>query len=219
MSLGKCAAGKQGLHGPSRSRPLHFNQNREVNMPKFERIGIWIAVAGIAIFALVINSSLGGLQKAVEANATRLEQPTITASVLPGIPNALSEAWQQARAGAQDIAPEDSLWFTVRLANSGHDMAGEVSAELSLVPEIVKILAYGSGGKTLEASWSGPKIVEGGEQEKAVTVSFNALPEGESHLIFVAVRPDGFAEPPYATADREEWTALDRKSTRLHSSH
>src|SRR3546814_1459043 len=104
-------------------------------MQKYERIGLWIIVAGLLIFGMTINSGLGSLQKTVNANSDKLAKSEVVASVIPGIPSALSDAWKAA-AGTEDMSRADDLWLTVRLANRGYDLVGEVSAELSLVPEI-----------------------------------------------------------------------------------
>src|SRR3546814_21096913 len=90
-------------------------------MQKYERIGLWIIVAGLLIFGMTINSGLGSLQKTVNANSDKLAKSEVVASVIPGIPSALSDAWKAA-AGTEDMSRADDLWLTVRLANRGYDL-------------------------------------------------------------------------------------------------
>src|SRR3546814_14716049 len=129
-------------------------------MQKYERIGLWIIVAGLLIFGMTINSGLGSLQKTVTANSDKLAKSEVVARVIPGIPSALSDAWKAA-AGTEDMSGADYLWLTVRLAHRGYDLVGEVSAELSLVPEIADVFAYGPGGTPLGAARGGPKSRKG----------------------------------------------------------
>src|SRR3546814_20682216 len=80
---------------------------------------------------------------------------------------------------------------------------------LSLVPEIADVVAYGAGGKTLGASWGGPKISEGGSGERMVAVDFRSVLPGGAHLLFVGLHPQGF-ETPYGPDDRKDWVAVNK---------
>ena len=174
-------------------------------MRKPERVVLWLIVVALGIFAFTINASVNGLEETVSTNVTRLEEPVVQASLFPVIPDEFAEKLAKAASTEQMTNKNDYLWFVVRLTNAGNVDARITAANLSLVPKIEAIYGLSNDGKNFEASWGGPTISEGGKGQNSVTAEFPVISPGESHLIFVAVRPQGPHVAPYTSEARRWW--------------
>ncbi|HEX7006671.1 MAG TPA: hypothetical protein VF274_06005 [Alphaproteobacteria bacterium] len=163
------------------------------NLQKYERVALWVVVAGLAIYVLTLSGSLGDLQKKLVAQESKLERTVLRAEVVPGIPDDLTPTWRKARSSASAEVPHDYLWLTARVENIGFDPVNEMSIDLSAVPTISRVFAYTASGKSLTASWGGPEIKKGGTGKQEVSVTFPDLPPGEQHLLFVGFRRDDLA--------------------------
>jgi hypothetical protein len=174
-------------------------------MRKPERVVLWLVVIALGIFAATINASVNSLEETVSTNASRLEEPVVQASILPVIPDEFAEKLTQAASAEQLTNKNDYLWFVVRLINTGNVDARLTAVNLSVVPKIEAIYGLSNDGKNFEASWGGPNISEGGKGQNSVTAEFPVMPPGESHLMFVAVRPEGAHAAPYTSEARRWW--------------
>lgn len=178
-------------------------------MHKYERAGLWVAVAAIGVFTLFNYAAIDNVEEVAADYTARLDMPVVRADVIAGVPEGLREPWQKAIEAAE-IDPDATLWLTVPVTNRGYAPAGEVTARLAFVPEIKGVYAYSSEGDTFAENWGGPEIAEGGAGENAVSVEFDEdLPRGASHLMFVSLAPADFGPAPYDDADAQEWAALN----------
>lgn len=128
-----------------------------------------------------------------------LNKPVVDAAVFPGVPAAFADRWAKATAG-KNLKPQDYLWLTLHLANSGQSYVGELAAELSLLPTISAVYPYS------ESYWNAPKVAEGGKDKTQVKITFPGLSQGNTHTVFLAIRPEQFGEPPYEPQDKLQWT-------------
>jgi hypothetical protein len=174
-------------------------------MRKPERVVLWLVVIALGIFAITINASVNSLEETVSTNVSRLEEPVIQASLFPVIPDEFTEKLAKAAPAEQLTNKNDYLWFVVRLTNAGNVDTRITAVSLALVPKIEAIYGLTNDGKNFKASWGGPTISEGGKGQNAVTAEFPVVPPGESHLIFVAVRPQGPHAAPYTPEARRWW--------------
>lgn len=175
----------------------------EGNLQKYERIALWVVVAGLAIFTLTLSGTIGELQKNLVAQESRLDRTIVRAEVMPGIPADLMPTWRKARSSATGGVPDEYLWLTARVENIGFDPVNEMAIDLSVLPTISRVFAYTAGGKELTASWGGPEIKKGGTGKQEVSVTFPDLPPGEQHLLFIGIRRDDPAVA--AVSDAAAW--------------
>jgi hypothetical protein len=174
-------------------------------MHRYERFGLWLAVGALAVFTAVNYAAIEDVEAVASDNTARLDMPVVRASVIPGVPEDLRETWRKVTEAA-DLDPDSVLWLTVPLTNVGYAPAGEVTAALAFGPEIKGVYAYSSEGSTLDESWGGPEIKEGGTGEQAVSVEFDDdLARGERHLLFVALAPADLGPAPYGQEVMRRW--------------
>lgn len=175
-------------------------------MHKIERLAFWAVLVAIALVTAVNYGGIQDLRQAVLANTTDLDKPELEVSVLPGVPGEFRTAWRAAKNNAQDSGLTDQLWLTVRLSNEGAARAGDVAAELSLVDRIERLFVYTAEAETFEtAPYGRPSLAAGGPGEASAAIEFNGLEPGQSHLVFVGVRPDSFDGAPYDRVDYVVW--------------
>ncbi|HEY7492592.1 MAG TPA: hypothetical protein VIH59_15970 [Candidatus Tectomicrobia bacterium] len=167
-------------------------------MHTVERTVLWGSLVVLAIFALVINGRVNGVETIVQNHTSVLNQPAVDAAVFPGVPAAFAERWSKATAG-KNVTPQDYLWLTIQLTNSGQSYVGELAAELALLPTLSAVYPYSA------SSWNAPKVVEGGQDKTQVKLTFPGLAQGDAHTVFLAVRPAQFGEPPYEPQDKLQW--------------
>jgi hypothetical protein len=181
---------------------------------KYERVALWVIVAGLAIFTLSLNGSIGSVEKEVTAQATKLERTVVQAEVLPGLPGDLATMWKKARSSATGVVADDYLWLTARVANTGFDAVNEMSVDLSVLPTIAQVFAYTADGKALNASWGGPEIKKGGQGKHSVSVAFPGLEPGKRNLLFIGIKRNdpavaAVSDPAaWADANRHYWERL-----------
>jgi hypothetical protein len=167
-------------------------------MSTTERAVLWVGVIALAIFTLVINGAVNGLKTTVQAHTASLDKPALHATIFPGVPDALTDRWDKVTKDKHP-SPQDYLWLTVHITNVGHSYSGDVAADLSLLPKISEVYPYSA------SSWNTPKVVAGGKDQTMVRVTFPGLQQGEAHTLFLALRPEGIAGPPYEAQATRQW--------------
>src|SRR4030095_10140692 len=125
--------------------------SRRETMHTVERTVLWVGVIALAIFALVLNGRVSNLKRTVQSHAALREKPGLNATVLPGVPAALAARWTKATAG-KNLQPQDDLWLTLQIANTGQRSVRDLAAELTLLPAITAIYPYS------DTSWNAPKV-------------------------------------------------------------
>jgi hypothetical protein len=163
-----------------------------------ERTLLWGGLIVLAIFALVINARVSDVKAVTQAHATRLDKPVVEATIFPGVPTAFAERWTKATEG-KNVQPQDHLWLTMQLTNTGQSYVEDLTAELALLPTISAIYPYS------DSSWNAPKVLADGKDKAPVKITFPGLSQGTAHTAFFAVRPENFGEPPYEPQDKLQW--------------
>lgn len=177
---------------------------------KFERVALWVVVAGLAIFTISLDGAVSTIENGLTKQAARLDRTIVRADVIPGVPDDLAATWSKARSSARSVELADFLWLTARVKNIGFDPVNEISVDLSTVPGIGRVFAYSADEKALTASWGGPDIKKGGAGEHGVTVEFSsALAPGDRHFLFIGLKRD---DPALAAmGDPAAWPATYRR--------
>ena len=163
-----------------------------------------VSVGAIALvtFVFVIYGSVSTLKRTVQEHTATLPKPVIAAEFFPGVPAAFSERWHKATSGTA-LAPQDYLWLTLYLTNGGQSQAWGIAADLVLLPAISAIYP----GETLVGT---PAAYTESTGQTRVTFSFLSLAPGDTHTVFIALRPDGIAGPPYEAPAQRQWVAQYR---------
>ena len=171
-------------------------------MSMLQRLFVWIGAIALVIFVFVINSAVQTLQTTVQGHSAILDKPVLEAAVFPGVPAAFVDRWHKAM-HRTDLAPQEHLWLTLHVTNSGPSQVRGITANLVLLPAISAIYP---GSETLVGL---PAVVDETGQTRA-TFSFLSLAPGNAHTVFIALRPDGLAGPPYEAPAQRQWVAQHR---------
>jgi hypothetical protein len=172
-------------------------------MSTFQRVLVWVgATAAMALvsFVLVINSSVRTLKTTVQEHTATLDKPMLEAAVFPGVPAAFADRWNKATHGT-DLTPQDHLWLTLHITNIGQRQVRSIAADLVLLPAISAIYP-GS-----EAFVGTPAVVAESTGQTRATFTFLSLAPGNAHTVFIALRPDDMAGPPYEAPAQRQWVA------------
>jgi hypothetical protein len=172
-------------------------------MATLQRVLWGVGALALVIFVLVINGSVSSLKTTVQGHTAILDKPVLDVAVFPGVPAAFTERWHKATQG-KDLAPQDHLWLTLSLTNVGQSQARRITADLVLLPTISTIY---SGGDALGGN---PVVAVESTGKTRATFDFLSLAPGNIHLVFIAVRPDGMAGPPYEVSAQRQWVAQHR---------
>jgi hypothetical protein len=171
-------------------------------MQTYERAGLWVVMIVVAIFTFSIHGRVGDLKTTVQDHTATLDQPVLEAVVFPGVPAALAERWTKATQGT-DLTPQDHLWLTLHLTNLGRSNVVNMTADLSLLTAIRGIHPYPYS----QAPWNTPKVAEGGKGQRQVKLTFRSMSPDDTHTVFIALRPDDMAGPPYTAEAKRQWVA------------
>jgi len=171
-------------------------------MPTLQRTLVWVGALALVIFVFVIHGSVSTLKTTVQGHSATLDKPVIEATVFPGVPAAFSERLHKALQGT-DLTPQDHLWLTLHITNSGQSQVRDIAADLALLPAISAIYP----GETLVGN---PTIVTQSTGQTRATFTFLSLAPGNVHTVFIALRPDGMAGPPYEATAQRQWVAQHR---------
>ena len=172
-------------------------------MLTLQRVVAWVGALALVIFVFIINGSVNTLKTTVQRHTATLDRPVLDAAVFPGVPAAFAERWNKATHGTA-LTPQDHLWLTLSLTNIGQSQARSIAADLVLLPTISTIY---SGG---EAFVGTPSMVLESTGQTRATFSFLSLAPGNAHTVFIALRPDGMAGPPYEVSAQRQWVAQHR---------
>ena len=172
-------------------------------MPTLQRVVAWVGALALVIFVFIINGSVNTLKTTVQRHTATLDRPVLDAAVFPGVPAAFAERWSKATHGAA-LTLQDHLWLTLSLTNIGQSQARSIAADLVLLPTIRTIYAGG------EAFVGTPSVVVESTGQTRATFSFLSLAPGNAHTVFLALRPDGMAGPPYDMSAQRQWVAQHR---------
>ena len=168
-----------------------------------ERTVLWLGLIGVVAFTLAINGKQGTLERTVQEHTATLQEPVLNATIFPGVPAAFAERWRDATKDT-DLSPQDDLWLTLHLTNLGSREVANIRGDLSLRAVIRAFYPYS------EANWNIPKVVEGGKGQKQVKLSFRVLSPSKAHTVFLALRPENIAGPPYDAQTRRQWMTQHR---------
>jgi hypothetical protein len=91
----------------------------------------------------------------------------------------------------------------LHLTNSGQSQVRGIAADLVFLPTINAIYP----GETLVGT---PAVVTASMGQTRATFSFLSLAPGNAHTVFIALRPDGLAGPPYEAPAQRQWVAQHR---------
>jgi hypothetical protein len=171
-------------------------------MSTLQRALVWVGALALVIFVFVINGSVSSLKTTVQGHTATLDKPVIEAAVFPGVPAAFSERLNKALQGT-DLTPQDHLWLTLHITNSGQSQVRDIAADLMLLPAISAIYP----GETLVGN---PAVVAQSTGQTRATFTFLSLAPGNVHTVFIALRPDGMAGPPYEATAQRQWVAQHR---------
>jgi len=171
-------------------------------MAIWQRGLVWVGALALVVFVFVMHSSVSSLKTTVQGHTAILNTPVIEAAVFPGVPAAFADRWHTATHSTV-LAPQDSLWLTLHLTNRGQSQMRGITADLVLVPTIHAL--YPS--ETLVGT---PAVVTASTGQTRVTFSFLSLAPGHAHTVFIALRPDGLAGPPYEAPAQRQWVAQHR---------
>jgi hypothetical protein len=175
-------------------------------MSTFQRTSLWIgAIAAIALvsFVFVLYGSVRTLQTTVQGHTATLNKPVLAAAVFPGVPAAFTDRWNTATQGTA-LTPQDHLWLTLHITNMGQSQVRGIAADLVLLPAISAIYP-GSG-----ASSGTPAVPAENMGQTQARFTFLSLAPGNAHTVFIALRPDGMAGPPYEATAQRQWVAQHR---------
>lgn len=171
-----------------------------VNLP---RVLYGAGALALVIFVLVINGTVHRLQTTMQSHSTILDKPVLDVAVFPGVPAAFTERWHKATPSAS-LQQQDHLWLTLALSNVGASQARGLSAEFVLLPALS---APFSGSEALSGN---PAITVESTGQTRATFAFLSLAPGNTHVVFLAVRPEGIAGPPYTVSEQRQWVAQSR---------
>jgi hypothetical protein len=171
-------------------------------MSMLQRVLVSVGAIALVTFVFVLNGSVSTLKTTVQGHTATLDKPVLEAAVFPGVPAAFSERWNTATHGTA-LAPQDYLWLTLHLTNIGQSQVRGISADLVLLPAISAIYP----GETLVGT---PAVVAESMGQTRATLSFLSLAPGNAHTVFIALRPDGIAGPPYEAPAQRQWVAQHR---------
>lgn len=172
-------------------------------MPTLQRVLAWVGALALVTFVFVINGSVRTLKTTVQRHTATLDKPVLEVAVFPGVPAAFAERWSKATHGTA-LTLQDHLWLTLSLTNIGQSQARSIAADLVLLPTISTI---SSGG---EAFVGTPSVVVESTGQTRATFNFLSLAPGNAHTVFLALRPDGIAGPPYEVSAQRQWVAQHR---------
>lgn len=175
-------------------------------MSTFQRTSLWIgAIAAIALvsFVFVIHGAVRTLQTTVQGHTATLDKPVLETAVLPGIPAAFTDRWHTATQG-KALTPQDHLWLTLHITNMGQRQVRGIAADLVLTPAISAI--YPGTATSLGT----PAVLAEHLGQTQARFTFLSLAPGNAHTVFIALRPDGMAGPPYEAQAQRQWVAQHR---------
>jgi len=172
-------------------------------MSTLQRVLVWVGALALVIFVFVINGAVNTLKTTVQGHTATLAKPVLEVAVFPGVPAAFAERWNKATQGTA-LTPQDDLWLTLYITNIGQSQVRGITADLVLLPTI-RTIYPGS-----EAFIGIPAVVAESTGQTRATFSFLSLAPGNAHTVFIAVRPDGMAGPPYEVAAQRQWVAQHR---------
>lgn len=171
-------------------------------MLTLQRVLVSVAMLALAIFVFIINGSVRTLQTTVQGHTTSLDKPVLDIAVFPGVPVAFTDRWNKATHGTVP-APQDYLWLTLYLTNSGPSQVHSIAADFVLTPTISAIYA----GETVTRT---PTVATASTGQTRATFSFLSLAPGNTHTAFIALRPDGLAGPPFERLAQHQWMGQHR---------
>ena len=172
-------------------------------MSTLQRVLVWVGAIALVIFVFVINSSVSTLKTTVQGHTATLDKPVLEVAVFPGVPAAFSERLNKVLQGT-DRTPQDHLWLTLHITNIGQSQARGIAADLVLLPAISALYP---GGETFIGT---PAVVAESTGQTRATFTFLSLAPGSAHTVFIALRPDGMAGPPYEATAQRQWVAQHR---------
>ena len=172
-------------------------------MSTLPRVLVWVGAMALVIFVFVIHSSVRTLKTAVQEHTATLDKPVLEATVFPGVPVAFVERWNKATHGT-DLTSQDHLWLTLHITNIGQSHVRGIAADLMLLPA-VSALYPGS-----EAFVGTAAVVAQSTGQTRVTFALLSLAPGNTHTVFIALRPDGLEGPPYEASAQRQWVAQHR---------
>jgi hypothetical protein len=172
-------------------------------MSMWQRGLVGVGALALVIFVFVINGAVSTLKTTVQRHTATLDKPVLEVAVFPGVPAAFAERWSKATQGT-GLTPQDHLWLTLYITNIGQSQARSIAADLVLLPTISTIYP-GS-----EAFIGTPAVVAESTGQTRATFSFLSLAPGNAHTVFIALRPDGMAGPPYEVLAQRQWVAQHR---------
>jgi hypothetical protein len=172
-------------------------------MWKLQRVLVWVGAMALVIFVFVIYSSVRTLQATVQGHTLTLDKPVLEAAVFPGVPAAFVERWNKATHGTA-LTSQDHLWLTLHITNIGQRQVRGIAADLVLLPGISAIYP-GS-----EAFVGTPAVVAESTGQTRATFTLLSLAPGNAHMVFIALRPEGLAGPPYEAPAQRQWVAQHR---------
>lgn len=172
-------------------------------MSTLQRVLVWVGATALVIFVFVINGAVSTLKTTVQGHTTTLDKPVLEVAVFPGVPAAFADRWSKATQGTA-LTPQDHLWLTLYITNIGQSQARSIAADLVLLPPISTIYP---GGEVFVGT---PAVVAESTGQTRATFSFLSLAPGNAHTVFIALRPDGIAGPPYEVSAQRQWVAQHR---------
>jgi hypothetical protein len=164
---------------------------------------VWVGAMALVIFVFVIYSSVRILKTTVQGHTATLDKPVLETAIFPGVPAAFAESWNTATHSTA-LTSQDYLWLTLHIANIGQSHVRGISADLMLLPAI-SALYPGS-----EAFVGTAAVVAQSTGQARVTFALLSLAPGDTHTIFIALRPDGLDGPPYEAPVQHQWVAQHR---------
>jgi hypothetical protein len=172
-------------------------------MSMLQRVLAWAGALALVVCVFVINGSVSALKTTVQGHTATLDKPVLETAVFPGVPAAFADRWDKATHGTA-LTPQDHLWLTLYITNLGQSQARSIAADLVLP---LTISAIYPGGEVFVGP---PAVVAESMGQTRATFSFLSLAPGKIHTVFIAVRPDGIAGPPYEVAAQRQWVAQHR---------
>jgi hypothetical protein len=175
-------------------------------MSTFQRVLRWVGtIAAIALVSLVlvIYGSVRTLKTTVQEYTATFDKPVLETAVFPGVPAAFAERWNKVTHGT-DLALQAHLWLTLHITNIGQRQVRGIAADMVLLPAI-SALYPGS-----EAFVGTPAVVVESTGQTRATFTFLSLAPGNAHTVFIALRPDDMAGPPYEAPAQRQWVAQHR---------
>ena len=172
-------------------------------MSMLQRVLVGVGALALVIFVFVINGSVSTLKTTVQRHTATLDKPVLEVAVFPGVPAAFAERWNKATHGTA-LTPQDHLWLTLHITNLGQSQARSIAADLVLLPTISTIYPGG------EVFVGPPAVVAESTGQTRATFSFLSLAPGNTHTVFIALRPYGMAGPPYEVSTQRQWVAQHR---------